>query len=427
MVFVALIVLLTMAPALALAEGPQSLITRFRGEIEVLPAGGLVGDWTVAGQVISVTGETLVDESQGAAIVGAQVQVLGINVEGTGTVAVLIHVLSSSERPRIAQIRGTVEELGVTPEGQRYMVVNAQRILLNEQTRYEGSGELVVGVAVQVTVRIQGGEMTALKVQYRQREVRFVPLNGTVESIDEATGDETTDLWTIVDDEGEAKIALVTAETELRGDPGVGDTVRGQARVEEDGTLTAIIIAVWQEPAPVAVHLEGPIQRFPQGALGRWMIAGQYVVVDEETVLSGADPAIGALAVVEGLRYGNGTIKATSIAISETLADLTFEATVRRLPRTAGYTGQWLVEMADGSVRKLQVVRSTVVTGEPAVGATVRITAQPQGRQTWAASQIEVIAAADEPAPPDNPTNPGDDRGPGKPEQPGKPDNPGRR
>ena len=413
-------------PSLALAAGGQALLTRFRGEIEVLPEvlpealpeDGLIGDWTVAGRTVTVTAETAVDQSRGAAEVGAQVQVLAIDSEGNGLVAVIVHVLPGGQPARTTHIRGIVEELGNTPEeGEPYMVVKEQQIMLTGETQYEGEGGLTVGATVKVTARIEDGIMYALRVQFRQREARYVPLNGTVESIEELSG---LWWWTIVDDEGEEKIVLVTEDTELRGDPGVGDQVRGQARVEDEDTLVAIIIAVWQEPQPEEIRFEGPIQRFPEDLLGRWMIGGQFVIVDEETEISGAEPQIGAMAAVIGLRYGNGNIHASSILVSEVVEDISFEATIIRLPSTSSLTGQWIVEMADGSLRKVQVLPSTTIIGEPAVGAGVLVTAEPRGRQTWMASEVEVPAApADESDEPDQPDE-------GKPKKPPKPDKPGR-
>lgn len=51
--------------------------SKFYGYVEALPAGGLIGDWTVSGRVVHVTANTRIKQKKGAVQVGAYVEVKG--------------------------------------------------------------------------------------------------------------------------------------------------------------------------------------------------------------------------------------------------------------------------------------------------------------------------------------------------------------
>jgi len=68
----------------------------FQGPIESLPAGGLIGDWRVAGRTVHVSAATEIRQENGPAIVGAQVEVRGAPQADGSTNATRVEVLSSS-------------------------------------------------------------------------------------------------------------------------------------------------------------------------------------------------------------------------------------------------------------------------------------------------------------------------------------------
>ena len=51
---------------------------RFTGTIQSLPSGTLIGNWTVSGRTVVVSTSTIVDQSNGPAVVGATVLVEGL-------------------------------------------------------------------------------------------------------------------------------------------------------------------------------------------------------------------------------------------------------------------------------------------------------------------------------------------------------------
>lgn len=66
----------------------------FQGAIESLPAGGLIGDWRVAGRTVHVTAATELRQDKGQAVVGAQVEVRGTTQPDGSTVATRVEVMS---------------------------------------------------------------------------------------------------------------------------------------------------------------------------------------------------------------------------------------------------------------------------------------------------------------------------------------------
>jgi hypothetical protein len=69
--------------------------TSFQGAIESLPAGGFIGDWRVGGHTVHVSAATEIRQDNGAAVVGAEVEVRGTTPADGSTNATRVEVLSS--------------------------------------------------------------------------------------------------------------------------------------------------------------------------------------------------------------------------------------------------------------------------------------------------------------------------------------------
>lgn len=67
----------------------------FEGAIESLPTGGFIGDWRVGGRTVHVSAATEIRQDNGAAVVGAQVEVRGTTQPDGSTNATRIEVISS--------------------------------------------------------------------------------------------------------------------------------------------------------------------------------------------------------------------------------------------------------------------------------------------------------------------------------------------
>jgi hypothetical protein len=93
-VFAVLAVLATAIPATAAFASTDHEV-RFRGTIQALPSGGLIGDWKVSGRTVHVSGATQIDQTDGAAVVGAKVLVEGLKQKDGSVIATSIDVLPS--------------------------------------------------------------------------------------------------------------------------------------------------------------------------------------------------------------------------------------------------------------------------------------------------------------------------------------------
>lgn len=373
----------------ALAEG-RSPIVKFQGVILSRPDGAPEGEWEIGEHTVLVDEGTAIVESQGEAVVDAEVVVVAKQSTDGVLTALIIRVLRSDKPGRTVNIRGVVSE--VEPG---YIVVNGLQIRVTQQTRVEG--ELAEGEFVAVQARAHGSELTALRIQVRTRaQNRVVEFVGKVEAIDEEAG-----VWTI-----SGKEVLVDEETEIQGEPQVGDLVAVRACLQDDGSLLAVRIRLIDPelPQPEDVTFTGVIQRFAPNMIGYWVIGGQGVVVKKDTVITGT-PEIGAEAEVQGLRYGDGVIIATEITISEGPEELTFTGTVVRMP-PGRYVGLWVID-----TWRVIVVPDTEVIGDPQVGATVRFTVKQHGHGALVATRIEVLATP-EPTIPPEPTVPANDGNP---------------
>ncbi len=75
------VVALAAVVALILAGGVPAK-QKFYGTVELMPAGGLVGEWVISGRTMQVVPDTTVKEKHGPLKVGAHVEVEGLEYEG---------------------------------------------------------------------------------------------------------------------------------------------------------------------------------------------------------------------------------------------------------------------------------------------------------------------------------------------------------
>lgn len=281
-------------PASVLGLGRRLPVVRFRGAVESRPEDTTLGIWVIDGKRVSVVETTVLDESQGPALVGAQVEVVARRLAvATATAvdleAILIRVLRAVETPRPFVIRGFVTELETT-----YLVVNGLTILYDRSTQI--IGRLAVGALVRVVAyRVPEG-IKARSIQVLPQTSRVIHFQGTIESIG-------TDSWVV----GGRKVK-VDAQTVILGTPKVGLRARVWALVLPNRELLALVIQVQDEPQ--LVEWTGPIEYLPPTIaiyppvwVGRWVVGGQAVWVTRETEIVGT-PRIGALAHVQAYRQG---------------------------------------------------------------------------------------------------------------------------
>jgi len=103
----------------------------------------------------------------------------------------------------------------------------------------------------------------------------------------------------------------VNENTEIVGNPKVGDSVRVEAILSNGGFLAERIEKL-PESAQDEITIEGKIAKIKGN---RWLVDSYLVVLDENTIVAGKTPAVGLSASVEGLQREDGSILARSIFV----------------------------------------------------------------------------------------------------------------
>lgn len=142
--------------------GPQPPIT-LTGVIEQMPPNGTVGRWIVDGTNVVVSRNTLIDQRNGVAVVGAEVQVTGHEADGT-VVARAIVVLNSPVSGEPVRFQGRITGL---PDSGLLGVwtVAGRQVRVTENTRLLGERFARIGAVAQVWgLRQPSGEVIATNV-----------------------------------------------------------------------------------------------------------------------------------------------------------------------------------------------------------------------------------------------------------------------
>lgn len=214
------------------------------GAIEALPAGTLLGTWTVAGRAVVVVSGTLLDQERGGFAVGAVVEVHGVADAGGSIVASRIEVKAGGAptvRPPEAAIEvlGTIEALpaagfvGDWRVAGRTVLVSATTVLDDEH------GAFVVGASVEAKGSNDGaGNLVATRIERIAGNGAAVPplkLWGGIQSLPATQG--FIGLWTVGD-----RLVNVTAGTALRVNNGpivIGAIVEVDGWAQADGLIEA--------------------------------------------------------------------------------------------------------------------------------------------------------------------------------------------
>jgi|SRR5215510_15516618 len=148
----------------------------FKGMIESLPAGGLVGDWKVKGRTVHVTSATVIDQEHGRIAVGAVVEVSGTLRHDGSLDAARIEVRTASDSDSSddsnqgspATVKGTIQSL--PPSGLLGDWTVAGRLVhVVSSTKLKSEhGAFAVGVTVKLKgLQMSDGSIVATKVSVR--------------------------------------------------------------------------------------------------------------------------------------------------------------------------------------------------------------------------------------------------------------------
>ncbi len=255
---------------------------QFRGRVEAM------GDteWTVSGRALRIDPTTAIDAD---IALGDLVDVKGFILPDGAFSAERIRRLEAERKGRKFEFVGVVDEAG---EG-GWKVAG---IDLAVDADTEIHGEPVVGDVVEVEgYLLTDGTWWAKSIKLAQEDREF-EVAGTVESIDP---------WVV---EG---ISLeIKPWTEIDEGIAVGDRVKVEGRVLEDGTWLAEEIEGLDEK-PLRFKFVGQVT-----SLDPWIVGGTTLAVDERTEIEGP-VAVGDIVKVEGWILADGTWLAKEIELRE--------------------------------------------------------------------------------------------------------------
>ncbi len=136
-------------------EGQRQPVA-FDGEVESLPAKGLVGQWTVSGKQVTVSSATAINQAKGLAVVGSKVHVVGWQA-GERVIATLIVVLESpAPSGQFVRFSGPIQKL---PSGDLIgeWQVAGRTVRVTENTRLAAARYAKIGAIAEVG-GIQGAD-----------------------------------------------------------------------------------------------------------------------------------------------------------------------------------------------------------------------------------------------------------------------------
>ncbi len=304
------------------------------GAVEQLPAGGLIGDWRVAGTLVRVNAQTKIEQDGGPVAVGSCAEVKGTRNADNSLAATKIEISSGiggcrpdDNGPEKGQLefRGTVQT--APAPGAQIWVISGRKVLVNSATILTPFGRtLAAGSCVEVQGRLESdNSVSASRVQIlgsgvcsngldRQSDVSFfgtitaLPSGGLIGNWNVSGLVVTVTAETRIESEDTAPAAGVCVE--VKGDFGANNTVNAR-RIETKP-------ASFCRQGAGAYRFEGAVQLLPSGGVaGAWKIGGRDVTADANTVLDtvkGA-AALGACVSVTGALQANSSVRATRIEV----------------------------------------------------------------------------------------------------------------
>lgn len=279
---------------------------RLRGEVTVIPA-GLLGEWTIGGQIFLVDADTQIGNRGGPVAVGAWVQVAAVQ-EGDVLRAVRIRTIDPLSH---VEVVGAIQAFDATS-----WTISGVQLALDGDTLIQGApavGLLANGGAEQQP----DDSLLALRLRVKWEEFSGphppVTVTGVIE---ELPPDGLTGRWVV--DGHNVAVLRNTLIDQRNGLAVVGAEVRIEGRQNGDAVVAREIVVITSpEPGLERVRFSGPIRRLPDhGLMGVWMVDGHAVRVNESTRIVGERfVRVGAIARVWGIVKPDGTVVATTIAV----------------------------------------------------------------------------------------------------------------
>ncbi|MBS1253242.1 MAG: hypothetical protein MAG451_02291 [Anaerolineales bacterium] len=364
----------------------------FRGAIEEIITGTNTLTLTVqvgAGPLtltVIVDDETEIEGPDDTPLTPADLEV-GQEVKGKGTVlgsrtvlyATEIEVLEEDDDHRQAvRFEGTIKSLPQDPpigewvvelEGHSEMTAT---LIVTERTQIVPPHiEPAVGDEVEVVaLRQADGTLLALVIHVEKegdRPPRPVEFRGTVVTgTVSVTSTLPLTIWVKVGmHDGVARVVEVRIDERTRiEDEGLpieeGDRVKVRGFLKGD-IVVALRIEAEDDEDDREVEFKGRIQRMTDSL---WVVGGFTVQITDTTVITGATPAVGLIAEVEGTRRGPRTMLAKRIEVEDHGAGhrrVVIRGTIITGTLTDPYSGTWEIDVMGGDTISVEVTADTVV------------------------------------------------------------------
>ncbi|HSN77339.1 MAG TPA: DUF5666 domain-containing protein, partial [Anaerolineae bacterium] len=203
--------------------------------------------WMVGGRGVVITPNTVIDESQGPAVIGANVQVDGMEQEDGSVVALSIRVQASSVDTET--FTGIIRQMG----GSQWLIGN-RWVIVDGSTQIIGVPE--VGKAATVEVRrVAGGPWTATRIEVAE-PVEPVYFEGVISAVGASS-------WVVA-----GQTIAITSDTVITGaPPQIGLTAEVEA-IPRGGALWARRInVIAPTPAPTWTPTTPPPPTTPTAPL----------------------------------------------------------------------------------------------------------------------------------------------------------------
>lgn len=320
----------------------------FQGNIQTLPAGGLIGDWVVSGRTVHVRNDTRIkDKDDVVAAVGVFVEVKGALQPDGSVNATEIDLEAGPGVIREVKFSGFISAL---PAGGLIgdWMVSGHAMHVTSDTRIKLEQGLIV---LNAFVEVEGFLQEDGSVDVSEIDVKVAP--GSERQIDFEVFVQTLPPsglignWIV-----EGRTVHVSAATHIKQEQGViavGAFVEVRGLLQSDGSVNATEIDVEATPgSPRQFEFEGFADGLPDGGLiGDWVVRGHTVHVSSTTRVQQEQGVVALHAFVEvrGLLQPDGSINAIQIEVEASPVlggKIKFQGFVDQLP-LAGLIGDWVV------------------------------------------------------------------------------------
>jgi len=330
------------------------------------------GVWMISGVAVTVNDQTLINDRQGQAVVGAWVEAKAVRQDDDSLLATVIMVKGHNDHPgdRL-EFMGEIQAMSDDA-----WTIGGFDFKVDAQTRIdEREGQAQVGtLAIVAARRLEDDSLYASRIHIKDDapDGAKIEFRGPIEAM-------SSNQWTVAGFDLIVDDGTVIDHPE-RAAAGVAAGVK--ARRQDDGSLLAIEIDVKGRAAEMrhSFQWKGILESFDDAS---WMISGRTVQINDDTVIIG-EPEVGALVEVRAIQQDDGSLLALWLHVKQAQDVMKFHGVVKSIDAE---TNTWVI--GDYTVK---VDARTVLSerhGPIDVGVMVKVNAQRQDDGSWLALRIK--------------------------------------